>query len=111
MAPGNAEREVQLRRDRLPGAAHLAFHGEPPRVANGARSGELGAKRRGQLLRHGQMLLPFDAAADGDDSLGLRQVDRLLRLLERRLRLLADRRGVNLHVERPIAAGDAPLAT
>ena len=41
------------------------------------------------------MLLPLDPAADRDDALGLRQVDRLLRFLERRLRLLPDRAGVD----------------
>ena len=43
----------------------------------------------------GDVLLPLDAAADRDDALGLRQIDRLLRLLERRLGLLADRRRVD----------------
>ena len=35
-----------------------------------------------------------------DDALGLRQIDRLLRFLKRRLRLLADRRRVDVDVER-----------
>jgi hypothetical protein len=37
------------------------------------------------------VLLAFDAAADGDDALGLRQIHRLLRFAERRFRLLSDR--------------------
>ncbi len=41
------------------------------------------------------MLLPFDPPADRHDPLGLRQIDRLLRLLERRFGLLADLRGVH----------------
>ena len=44
------------------------------------------------------MLLPLDAAADGDNPLGLRQVDRLLRFLERRLGFLPNRRRIDFHV-------------
>ena len=46
------------------------------------------------------MFLTLDAAADRDDPLGLRQIDRLPRLLKRRFGLLADRRGVERDVER-----------
>ena len=108
---GDAEREVQLRRDRLPGAADLALHRQPAGVADRPRRRELGAERLGQLLRERQMfacsLMPRPT---DDDPLGLRQVDRLLRFLERRLGLLADRRR-----RRPstasarTGAGDAPL--
>ena len=90
---GDAEREVQLRRDRLAGAADLALHRQPAGVADRARRGELGAERLGQLLRERQMfacsLMPRPT---DDDPLGLRQIDRLLRFLERRLGLLPDRR-------------------
>ena len=98
---GDAERKVQLRRDGLPGAAHLAFHRQPPGVADGARRRDFGAQRLGQLLRDRDVRLLLDAASDRHDALGLRQIHGLLRLLERRLRLLADRRRINLHFERP----------
>ena len=52
-------------------------------------------QRLGELLRERDVRLLLDAAADRDDALGLRQIDRLLRLLERRLGLLADRRRVD----------------
>ena len=48
--------------------------------------------RFGQRLRHRQVLLRLDATTDGDNPRGLSQVDRLLGLLERRFRRLADRR-------------------
>ena len=107
---GDAEREVQLRRDGLAGAADLPLHRQPAGVADRARRGELGAERVGELLRERQMfacsLMPRPT---DDDALGLRQVDRLPRLLERRLRLLADRGGVDVTVSARTGAGDAPL--
>ena len=54
----------------------------------------------GELLGQRQLVLLADAAADGDDARGLRQVDRLLRLAERRVGLLPDRRGVDGHRDR-----------
>ena len=89
---GDAERQIQLRRDGLPGAADLPLHRQPAGVADRPRRGQLGAERLGQLLRERDVRLLLDAAADRDDPLGLRQVDRLLRFLERRLGLLADAR-------------------
>ena len=76
---GDAEREVQLRRDGLAGAADLALHRQPAGVADRPRRGELGAERLGELLRERQMfscsLMPRPT---DDDPLGLRQIDRLL---------------------------------
>ena len=58
----------------------------------------------------GDVLLLLDAAPDRHDALGLRQIDRLLRFLERRLRLLPDRGRVDRHRRAPrTGAGDAPL--
>src|SRR5947199_3275042 len=40
-----AEREIQLRRNGLAGAADLALHREPTFIADGARCGDFAAKR------------------------------------------------------------------
>ena len=92
---GDAERDIELRRHGLARTADLAIHRQPAGVADRPRRGDLGARAPGELLREREVLLPFDPAADGDDALGLRQIDGLLRFLERRLRLLPDRRGVD----------------
>ena len=107
---GDAEREVQLRRDRLAGAADLPLHRQPAGVADRARRRELGAERLGELLRDGDVLLLLDAAADRDDALGLRQIDRLLRFLERRFRLLTDRRRVDVDARARAPAARLPFA-
>src|SRR5258706_2745232 len=97
---GDAEREVQLPRDRLARAADLTLHRQPAGVADRTRRRDLGAERLGQLPGDVDVRLLLDAAAHRDDALGLRQIDRLLRLLKRRLPLLANRRRVHLHGER-----------
>ena len=56
-----------------------------------------------------EVLLPLDPAADGDDALGLRQVDRLLRFLERRLWLLPNRRRVDRWLTRADRRRGEPL--
>src|SRR5439155_11507037 len=81
----DAEREIELRRDGLAGAADLALHRQPSGVADGARRRDLGAERLRELLGDGDVRLLLDPAAHRHDPLGLRQIDRLLRLLERRL--------------------------
>src|SRR3972149_2618350 len=47
----DAERQVELRRDGLAGAADLAIHRQPAFVADGAGSGQLAAEEPGQFLR------------------------------------------------------------
>ena len=64
---GDADGEIELGRDGLAGAADLALHGKPAVVADGARGGEFGAERLGELLDERDVLLLADAAADGDD--------------------------------------------
>ena len=86
----DAKREIEFGCDRLAGRANLALHGQPAVVADGTRSGKLTAERFGELLRHLQILLLLDAAAHGDDDLGLRKVHRLLGFLERFFRLRAN---------------------
>src|SRR3954447_12621037 len=93
----DAKRDVELWRNRLSRAANLPIHGQPPRVADRAGGGELGAHRLRELLRDLDMLLPLDAAADRNNALGLREIDRLFRFLERRFRLLANLRRVDRH--------------
>src|SRR6266568_4381998 len=46
---GDAERDIQLRRDRLPRAADLPLHGQPSGVADRPRRRELGAECRREL--------------------------------------------------------------
>src|SRR6185503_19867439 len=72
---GDAQRDVELGRHGLPGAADLPVHRQPAGVADRARGGQLGPHRLRELLRQLQVFLPLDAAADRDDALGLRQVD------------------------------------
>ena len=48
---GNAERNIELRRDRLSGTANLTIHGQPAHVANRAGRRQLGAQGRGELPR------------------------------------------------------------
>ncbi len=86
----DAEREIKLGRDRLARRADLAVHGEPAGVADGARGRQFAAERLGELLGHLDVFLLFDAAADGDDDFGLREIDGLLGFLEDFLRLVAN---------------------
>ena len=92
---GDPERDVQLRRDGLARAANLALHRQPAVVADRPRRRKLGAKGLRQLFGNRQVLLRLDPAPDGDDPLGLRQIDGLLRFLKRRLRLLSNRRRID----------------
>ena len=105
---GDADRDVQLRRDGLAGAADLALHGQPPRIADGTRRRELRAERRRELLRRARSLLALDPAADRHDALRLRQVDRSLRLLKRRVRLLPDRGRIDGRLDHPHGRRAAP---
>ena len=102
---GNAQREVELRRHGLAGAADLPLHGQPTGVADRARRRELGPQCIRQRLRHRQLVLILDAAADGDNALRLRQVHRLTGFLKRRLGTLADRAAIDTDVERTERGG------
>jgi hypothetical protein len=53
----------------------LALHGEPAFVADGARGGDFSAEGFGESFGLGNIFRCFDAAADGDDDGGLREVD------------------------------------
>ena len=96
---GDAERDVELRRDSLTGAADLPVHRQPAGVADRPRRGELRAERLREILRDLEVFLPLDSAPDRDDPLGLRKVDRLLCFLERRLRLLPDGRHIECDIQ------------
>src|SRR5262245_12829784 len=87
----DAERNVQLRSDRLARAADLAFHRQPPVVADRTGRGDLGAHGAGQLLHQGEMVLRPDAPSYSNSPFGLTEIPRLFGFLERRLRLLPDR--------------------
>ena len=99
MAPEMPSGEIELGATVCPELPTWRSIGSQPASQIGPRRGELGVQRIGKLLRERDVLLLLDAAADRHDALGLRQIDRLLRLLKRRLRLLADRRGVERHLE------------
>src|SRR5205085_9909921 len=104
---GDAEREVELRRYSLTGGANLPVNREPARVADGARGRDVAAQGFGQFLRERDVLLTLDAATDGDYHVGLRQINRLLQLLERRFRLHPHLAHFDLH--RLYARALAPL--
>ena len=87
---GDSEREIKFGGDGLAGGADLAIHGEPAGIANRARGGEFSAQSFGQLLGDVDVFLFLDAAAHGDNDLGLGQIDGLLGFLEDFLRLVAD---------------------
>jgi len=53
----------------MAGAAQPGLDGQPTRVANGARGGQLRAQRRGQFLDGGMLAASLIAAAYADDSL------------------------------------------
>ena len=97
---GDAERDIELRRNGLPRAAHLPLHRQPSGVADRPRRGNFGAQRRGKLLSDPEIRLVLDAAADRDDPFGLRQIHGLLRLLKRRFRFFSNRGRVDGHVDR-----------
>ena len=72
---------------RLDRAAFIAI---ADAIAERTRGRDFGAERLGQLADETELLLFANAAAGGDDPLGLREVDRLPRLAERRLWRLTD---------------------
>ena len=82
-----------------------SFRPGAPSAASRRRRSD--ATRRSRRRAHrravcasGDVRLLLDAAADRHDALGLREIDRLLRLLKRRLGLLADRRRVDGDAQR-----------
>ena len=79
MAPLMPSARYKLRRDGLAGAADLAVHGQPAFIADRARCGDFPAQRFGQgFSALGNIFRGFDAAADGNEQRGLRQVHGLL---------------------------------
>src|SRR5919201_1777812 len=72
---GDARGEVELGRHRLAGLADLAGVGEPARVHNGARRGDRATEGAGQLLELLEALGLAEAAAAGDEHLGVLDVD------------------------------------
>src|SRR5262245_28781386 len=93
---GDADRQVELRRDGLSRRPDLAVHRQPFVVADRARGGQFGAERRGELLDDLGVLLFLDPAPHGDDQRRLRQVDGGLGLFEPLFGLLADEVGVEI---------------
>src|SRR5262245_66641852 len=105
----NAERDIELWRDSLARAAYLAFHGQPAVVANRSRGRNLGVDRLRQFLGERNVLLRLDAPADRHDPLRLAEIDRLLCLPEWRLRLLPNRRRIDLNLNLRDRSGSALL--
>ena len=82
---GDAERDVELRRDRLARLADLGRVRVPARVDDGSRRGDRAAERRGELLGQLEALGRAEAAPAGDDHVGIldrRPARLLLRLLD-----------------------------
>ena len=77
MAPGDAGRQVQLRRDGLARLADLGGVGVPAGVDHGARGrhGAVAAERLGQRLDELEALGLAQAAAAGDEHVGALDVD------------------------------------
>jgi len=90
---GNADRDVDLRRNRLARAADLTIHRQPAGVADGPGSGKLGAESLGQRFDDRDVFLLLDPAADGDDDVGGGQIDGACCFPERGLGHLPRRRG------------------
>ena len=86
----DAQRQIQLGRDRLPRRSNLTVHRQPAVVADRTRSRQFSAQRIGQLFREVNIFLFLDPAANRNDDLCLRQVHRLLGFLEHFLRFVAD---------------------
>src|SRR6185312_16149593 len=81
--------EIKLGRNGLAGAANLAVHWEPARVADGTRRGNFAAEGICQSFGQLDVFLFFDSTADRDDDFGLRKIDRLFGFFERIFRLVA----------------------
>src|SRR3954464_15315870 len=109
---GDAGGQVELRRDRLAGLADLPGVREPARVHHGARGGHRAAHGTGELLEHLEALGLAEAAAAGDQDVGVLDVDVGAALLAALDHLGARREvlEVDLHVlDRGVAAGLAGL--
>src|ERR1700752_4371479 len=65
--PGDPERDVELRRDRLPGLADLELAWVVTGVHRGAGRADRGAQRVGQLLDHAEVFGTAYTTATGDD--------------------------------------------
>ena len=86
---GDADRDVELRRDGLAGLADLRRVRVPARVDDRARRGDRAAERLGELLDEREALRPAEAAAAGDDHVGVldrRPLALLVGLLDHRRR-------------------------
>ena len=95
----DAEREIELGRDGLAGAADLAVHGEPAFVADGARGADFAAHELREFFGEGNIFRRFDAAADGNEDGRLREVDGLLGFAEKVERLGADLLWLQIHAD------------
>ena len=92
----DTEREIEFWGDSLAGAADLALHGEPAFVADGTRGRDFSAEGFGEGFGLGDVFGGFDAAADGDDDGGLREVDGGFGFLEKIEGLGADLLGFEI---------------
>ena len=105
---GDADRDVELRRHRLPGLADLCRVRVPARVDDRARGGDGTAERLGELLDELEVLGAAEPATAGDDHVGV--LDRRafalgVRLLDHR-RLRREVLELDLHVlDLRLAAG------
>ena len=79
----DSEPEVELGLHRRPGLPDLPRLGDPARIDDRPRRGDLGAQRGGQLLRDLDVLGATDPAADAHDQIGRREVHAFVRRRER----------------------------
>ena len=105
---GDAERDVELRRHRLAGLADLGGVRIPAGVDDRARRADGAAERPGELLGERELLRRAEAAAAGDDDVGVldRWAARLLELLVDDLRAARD--APRARPRRPPTCGSPP---
>ena len=75
VAPGDAARDVDLRRDLVPRLPHLVGVRTPAGHRHRPRAADRAAEQAGELLDRREALGRADAAAAGDDDLGVRERD------------------------------------
>ena len=99
---GDADRDVELRRDGLAGLADLRRVRVPARVDDGARRGDRAAERLRELLDEREALGRAEPAAAGDDDVGVLDRRALGSSAVRLLDQLGARRAV-LELDRDVA--------
>ena len=98
--PRDPDRQIQLRRNRLPRAPHLPLHRQPARIADRPRRRQLRSQRRRQLLHQLQILLLPNPSSHAHNHCCRRKIHRLRRLTERLTRFRPNLPGLHLRSKR-----------